>query len=569
MRANLIHSGSVLILSISVVIIFLMYRDALQDQSISNNITLIIEILIGCGIAIILSWISKLNEVKLNVKINKMDEILRRTEKDRSKKETETKRSIYLTLQKIDNIVGEVLSEYDIQNEQKSRSEKSKEKIRSLCAELEKLSKLKLDDPIKMIIEFFSNDDVKDIKNISDRCKFKPNFSIRNPIADPSHYNEMQSKISKINKHLEDTYRDYSTYHTFTVSTDRSVYPLKSKIYVQANIPYAVDGDSIKFEIFNNKEKQLVVKTINIESKYLTHPDSGIYEIDFKMDGDVWKIHESYTARATYADKFEEGSFAIDQRIPTIQADKGVYAIGSDMIISVIDPDSDKDSNAIENVGDRKESHITIKSRHGSIDGYKLEETGNSTGIFRGVIGVLGMRTDGTMTPYNTGDEIIEKTQGTGGEDGYIAVRPGDKIILSYHNGSKTVSAPYYVSEFIPSVELDKKVYKPNDKMEISVVDPDHNYGIQNNEEEQRVITADVKIGSNIINTCQLLEIGPGVGAFTGKVSLKERTNDQPDSQDEGDSSDAMPCCRDGDPIIVTYTSFLGDSSTAEASIQA
>lgn len=258
---------------------------------------------------------------------------------------------------------------------------------------------------------------------------------------------DISLKWRNTKKIYKDMFTGYSRDYKFTVSLDRPAYPLGSKIYVQANMPYAVDGIPIQFKIFNSKGKLMDAKTINTGPDYLTHPDSGIYEVDFKADGDNWKVYETYTVQVTYVNRTEKNMFVVDQVTPVIQTDKDMYAIGSNMIVTVVDPNSNMDSNAVEYVGDHKDSKLTITTKHDRIDTYRLEETGNSTGVFQGVIGILGRRRDGTIVPFNTGTEIIERTQGTGGKDGYIAASPGDEITFTYQYGSKAASVLCRISE--------------------------------------------------------------------------------------------------------------------------
>lgn len=541
----------------------MIYQNAIKDWGLTNGTTLFIEIIIGIVISLFLLWTAKTNELKMEKKVDKMSDILKKTERSHMKKSTDVRHLMLKSLNDIDGIVVEVLSTYKKYDDSRGLSKQEYEKeILTLYTQLVKLLKTELDDPVNMNREFFSDVISSDIRWISKTCKNKPNFSTRSPIADSSFYDNLHRNIIKTIEDLHNSFSDYSYDHVFTISTDQSVYPLESKIYVQANIRYAVDGIPIEFEIVNSKEKMLDAKTVNIEPKYLTHPESGIYEIDFKMKGDDWKVGEEYTVRATYGKRSEEYTFTIDQRTPVIQTDKGVYMIDSDMIVTVIDPDSDKDSEVVEYVGDHKGSKLTITTEHGTIDTYRLEETGDSTGIFQGVIGILGKRKDGTTIPFNTGTEIIKKTQGTGDEDGYIEASPGDEITLTYQYGSKTVSVLCFVAAFEPIIKLDKKIYKPNDKMEITVIDPDHKYEADASDKDQKKISVNVKIGTNIPNDCQLFESDEGL--FVGETSLRECTA-RPDSQ----TSDAVPCCRDGDSITVSYAPLFEEPITAKASVKA
>ena len=238
-------------------------------------------------------------------------------------------------------------------------------------------------------------------------------------------------------------------FHTISLITsfDRTVYPLKSKLYIRVHCPDIIFGKTIDLVITDSKNKV-------ISSKYIdpiTHPDSelkqaGIYQESFQMNETDMNVGEVYTVHASHGDAWAEDTCVVDRRTPVIQTDKSVYFLGSDMILSVIDPDADKDSQKPEFVGDSSESLLTISSSMGRIDGYKLRETGDSTGIFQGIIRLVGVLDNGTIIPYVLDNQEISKTQGVGTDDGFLQVKPNDEIKISYKNKSNIITLTAFSS---------------------------------------------------------------------------------------------------------------------------
>ncbi len=135
----------------------------------------------------------------------------------------------------------------------------------------------------------------------------------------------------------------------------------------------------------------------------------------------------------------------ISPRKPVIQSDKSVYLWGADMILTVIDPDAGKDSNKPEFVGDRSDSKLIIKSSRGLLENYRLRETGDSTGIFQGLIGFIGIRNDGKVEPYNYNDKPITQTQGKEVDDGFLVVAENDELKITYSNLAGTAELTVFV----------------------------------------------------------------------------------------------------------------------------
>ena len=355
-------------------------------------------------------------------------------------------------------------------------------------------------------------------------------------------------------------------FHTISLTTsfDKTVYPLKSKLYIRVNCPDIIFGKTIDLVITDSKNK--VIRSKQIDP--ITHPDSelkqaGIYQESFQMNETDMNIGEVYTVHASHGDAWAEDTCVVDRRTPVIQTDNSVYLLGSDMILSVIDPDADKDSQKPEFVGDSSESLLTISSSIGSIDGYKLRETGDSTGIFQGTIGLVGVLDNGTIIPYVHGNKEISKTQGVGIDDGFLQVKPNDEIKISYKNKSNIITLIAFLS-FAVVIVLDQKVYSWTDKVRITIVapcfskDPINIEKIGNNTESSLTI----KTRRGKIENYELIETGPNTGIFTGEVLLSGFQYDKLDPyiiNNFGKSSgkgpdDGIISCDSDDEISIEFT---------------
>jgi len=231
-----------------------------------------------------------------------------------------------------------------------------------------------------------------------------------------------------------------------SVSFDRWVYPLHSTVHLRANMPEVLPGEPIMFQVFNSQGKLLVEKQIDPE-KYdnVELKKDGLYEVSFTMEGPDWKVDEEYTVKARHSTTEAESYTRIKARKPLLQSDKEDYLWGSEMILTVIDPDGDRDNQIAETVGERKDSKLTIESSLDKIEHYRLRETGDSTGIFQGVIGFIGVKNDGTLDPNSSEKFQIFETQGTEFDDGFLEVSENDELKITYENATGKSELIVYV----------------------------------------------------------------------------------------------------------------------------
>ena len=274
---------------------------------------------------------------------------------------------------------------------------------------------------------------------------------------------------------------------------------------------------------------------INPESSRFNQA-SGSNENYCIMQGDILQVEYEDPTDASGDLNTVTDSATFDLRNGVLQSDKSVYIIGSDIILTLIEPDLDLDNDGAETWDldliewDSDAATITMGDADGSGAAFDPEpsnfrETGDSTGIFQIVI----------ETP-----EILEGDR----------LERGEEIILEYTDwgpsGSdyvgdedEDVNLTLYTSNFGATVELDQKVYSWTDKAYITIVAPDHNFDSDLIDEIGNSDLDPIKIstrGSDLDNY-KLVETGTDTGIFTGEVILTGFTHDADGDSTTGDDN--------------------------------
>lgn len=260
------------------------------------------------------------------------------------------------------------------------------------------------------------------------------------------------------------------------------------------------------------------------------------------IQGDIITVEYTDPADASGKVNTVTDSATFDLRNGALQSDKSVYIIGSDMILTLIEPDFDLDNDLAETYDldliewDSDAATVTMGGQSGTSTTEKsgiasafdpepsdLRETGDSTGIFQSVIEIPKTLKGDNL---ERGEEIVlEYTDwGPSGSD-YV----GDE--------DEDVNLTIFTSNFGATVELDQKVYSWTDKVYITVVAPDHNF--DSNLVDQVGQTSDplkVATRGHKINNYRLTETGTDTGIFTGEVILIGFTKDV-----DGDGTNDAP----------------------------
>ena len=243
------------------------------------------------------------------------------------------------------------------------------------------------------------------------------------------------------------------------------------------------------------------------------------------LQGDILQVEYTDPADASGDINTVTDSATFDLRNGVLQADKSVYIIGSDMILTLIEPDLDLDNDQAETYDldliewDSDAGELTMGDRggeQGSFDPEPLNfrETGDSTGIFQIVVEVPEIFGN---NPLERGEEIVlEYTDwGPSGSD-YV----GDE--------DEDVNWTIYTSNFGATVSLDQKVYSWTDKVYITIVAPDHNFDSDLVDEIGNTARDPIKVATRgfDLDEYKLVETGTDTGIFTGEVILTGFSHD-------------------------------------------
>lgn len=566
-----------------------------RDPNSTNDLQNWAAIFVEAGIAVFITGViyyvsnkqqSRISELTKQIKtmIEEQHEFFKEQKNRKRKQENAVDVSLLNVFREIETNIEIIYGNVSLYENSSDAIHKEfyKRKIITECQKIRQHAEENFDNPSIISPDFFDVATIQKFKTLSMLCKNQPDFNteenkmsvvfcdtIKNmikPMVD-DFYQRTARRAEMIPRVKLESKTDTLS---ISVSSDRTVYPLDSNIHVQANLSSIVHGEKTLFEIFNSDRKRIASKEIELE-KYgqLRTNEPGMVETSFRMQGSDWKIDEEYIIRVTHASSYSEDSFFVDQRMPALQSDKSVYMINSDIIITIIDPDADKDSKIAESAGDREDSKLIIETPYGKIDGYRLRETGNSTGIFQGIIGVLGIRKDGSVIERNVDGKIINKIQGTNLDDGFIGGPPGEEIIASYKNNTGTVYLSMFVSNFGAAIEMDKKVYSPGDKVYLTIIAPDFNFDSYSIDEigQKPESSITIRTGRDEIMNYRLIETNLDTGIFTGELHLMESENHQSGSHGTGPNDGRIACDKD-DFIEVTFSLFGFENVVGRALIK-
>jgi len=329
-------------------------------------------------------------------------------------------------------------------------------------------------------------------------------------------------------------------------------------------------------------------------------PDCGVFELGTTLaftdgpkvgssatqkninQGDVLTVEytdpQDATGEASY---LATDSATFDLRTGLISTDKSVYVIGSDIIVSVIDPDMNLDTGSTETYNldlinwDSDAGDVDLDDSSTGFDPEPngLRETGANTGVFQSVI-EFPATVSSTSTSVDRGEKVTLE---------YTDYGPSGASF--YNDDTEDVSTIIYSSNFGATIELDQKVYSWAERVFITVTAPDHNMDsalvdeIGNTTSDPMTIaTRDTKL-----TTYKLMETGIDTGIFYGEVSLEGFAHDSDGDSTTGDSSGndrtctakggsgptgGTLCAQDEDGITVSYEYTDGSTVIGSALIR-
>ena len=307
------------------------------------------------------------------------------------------------------------------------------------------------------------------------------------------------------------------------IHLDRNVYPPNGTVRAKVVSGDPFPSKKIAITILDENLATLAKKTGKIPAASQDKSSENTFEVDIRLKGVV--VGGEYLARAICGGLSSEATFVVDQIPPGMETDKSIYAIDSDITITVIDLTADTNTRKKEYIGNTKKSRLLIESPHGKIDYYRLEETGASTGVYQGTIRCMGVRSDGSVQGTMLGDTYVDKTQGKGPEDGVIKCGPDQLVQIRYENEAGVVTTEVLVGGSDPVIELGRDECTCLDRVEIVIVSPDHSLGGGGPDpaaigDDRRDCWLSISTSEGMLDGYRLVETGPGTSTFVGTVSL-------------------------------------------------
>jgi hypothetical protein len=284
-----------------------------------------------------------------------------------------------------------------------------------------------------------------------------------------------------------------------------------------------------------------------------TEIGSAVYELEFTVDevercgdnnrtissGDVFQVEYVDTADDAGVTSTVYDSSTFDLRTGSLSIDKDVYVLGSDVVITLTDPDLNLDAGSIESYAlsliewdsDADSSELMNDTDNFTANPSKLQETGEDTGVFQSVV------TLPTASLYPGGDS--SSTAAT--------IDYGETVTLTYvdvglsgedstEDDTLDVEAYFSISNFGALVELDKAVYNWTDTVYFTITSPDHNV---NSASEETIGTTSlpIQVTTRVGKMCasektyKAAEDAPDSGVFTGEIALAGFDHTMTDSQ--------------------------------------
>lgn len=341
-----------------------------------------------------------------------------------------------------------------------------------------------------------------------------------------------------------------------SVTTDRIIYPINSTIHLRIKPEIKIKDIPVNIQILD--WQQGIVFDDNIELDI----EKSFQEYDIIMKEDFWKVGNEYFVKVRHGLSEASDSFTIQERHSIIQLDQKIYTWTDQVIITVISPDSDKDNQRIETIGDKSDSKITIKTSKGTLSNYSLEETGESTGIFQGLIQLTGFKNDLLKSKYlpNFGS-----TSGSGPTNGLLECSNDDVFEVIFEHANETVVGKSLIRWNIGEIQWMKPFFSFNEQAIVRVIDPDMNLDPYFLDEFNVHVWSDSdQKGINL----KVKETAGNSGIFHGKVELTQSNSSGNSLQvTKGDTITAEYVDKTlpdpyqiGNELKISSTSTVGDS---------
>ena len=243
--------------------------------------------------------------------------------------------------------------------------------------------------------------------------------------------------------------------------------------------------------------------------------------------GDILQVEYVDTADDTGSTSTSYDSSTFDLRTGSLSVDKDVYVLGSDVVITLTDPDLNLDATSYESYDmsiiewdSSADSSCLLDSETATCasgdftsNPSKIEETGTDTGVFQTVLTLPTSTVGGGTIEYGESVTLTYVDVGLSGED-------------STEDAVLDVEAYFSISNFGALIELDKAVYNWTDTVLFTITAPDHNLNTAGEETVGtsalpiQVSTRSGKLCTTGDKTYLAAETDEDTGVFEGEVLL-------------------------------------------------
>ena len=292
-------------------------------------------------------------------------------------------------------------------------------------------------------------------------------------------------------------------------------------------------ADTVSVSVIRGSQTEAI--TISDSTITEVAPDAGVFKLPLSisydngpaqgcpqgftngciLQGDILQVEYEDPTDASGEANTVTDSATFDLRNGVLQSDKSVYIIGSDMILTLIEPDFDLDGDSAETYTldliewDSDAATVAMGSDSAfDPEPNGLRETGDNTGIFQSVIEI----------PSELANERLDRGEEI--ELEYVDYGPSGSDYVG--DETEDITLTVFTSNFGATIELDQKVYTWTDKVYITIVAPDHNFDGDLVDEIGDSDDDPVKVSTRSadIDNYKLVETGPDTGIFTGEIIL-------------------------------------------------
>ncbi len=201
----------------------------------------------------------------------------------------------------------------------------------------------------------------------------------------------------------------------------------------------------------------------------------------------------------------------------SITLDQNVYSWTDKVYVTIVSPDHNFDSNAIDEIGSSKDNEINISTRSDELEFYKLVETGTDTGIFTGEVILTGFTNhdaDGDGLPGDAPG--TEASEFGGPTNGKLQTSDDDGLSVSFEaSDGDVVIGSALIRWNMGETQWLESSYPAKGSGVVRVIDPDMNWNPEAVDSFDITVWSDSSTGGISLS---VTETNEQTGIFEGTV---------------------------------------------------